>query len=892
MGMQRLFHGLSHFSRLVFRLRRRELDRDLNDEIEYHIEAKTEANIAKGMTPEEARRAARIELGGVEQVKEKVRSVRTGAWVERLFRDVRFATRMLRRNIGFTTVAVLTLALGIGANTVVFSVLHRDLLHPLPYPHGNRLVFFGMVIPSVDSRPFIFTVFYQQLRRGRTPFESITSWRPGVAGCDLTEDQPLRLACVRAESTFLPTFGVALTVGRNFSTDEDGPDAPHVCLISYALWQSRFGGNPFALGQMLSINGQPTKVIGVLPRNFEWPTLDHVDLILPEALSTAELTNPMAGVVRAYARLKPGLNLAEARAQLGPALEEWRRASPPMFRKEMRLGLLSVREDQVGSIRPALLILFGASLALLLLGTANVANLLLARGAAREHELAVRAALGASRASVMRLQLAESTLLGLLGGAVGTGIAFALLNLFVALAPAGIPRIAQAGLGIPVLAFVLGASVLSGIICGLIASCNPPSVHALLGGSALDPHRARLGGALVAGQVAISFVLVIGAGLFLETLRKIETVPLGIETNHVITAEITLGHAYASSAAGELFARLEAGLRSLPGVTGLAVSDSLPPTGGERAHQLSDIRPEGRAAFPKGTGGLVGWRTITPGYFQILGIPLLKGRGFTASDEDPDADVIILNAKLAERLFASETAIGQHLQLSVPSGPWYTVIGVSGDVKYLNQAGRVEPSGPEYYLPRKRLVSAGEAPESPDRHAFFLVRSPMKPVAVERLVRSEIASLDPTLPAEMSTLTARVDALRVGPRFNAALISLFAALGFLLATVGLYGVVSFLVAARTNEIGVRMALGASPHRVLGIVLGRGVRLILAGLVVGAALAFALTHLLQGLLYGVSVRNPIIAGVGALLLLIAGLAACYIPARRATKVDPMAALRYQ
>ena len=391
----------------------------------------------------------------------------------------------------------------------------------------------------------------------------------------------------------------------------------------------------------------------------------------------------------------------------------------------------------------------------------------------------------------------------------------------------------------------------------------------------------------------MSFVLVIVAGLLLETLRNIDAAPLGMETSHIVTAEITLNHSYSGPGApSEFFDRLEAGLRTLPGVTGVGVSDSLPPTGGGRAQPLSDIRPEGRPAFPKGTGGLVGWGIVTPGYFQVLGIPLFKGRGFTASDQDPDTNVVILNEKLAQRLFASESAVGQHLQLSLPSGPWYTVVGVSGNVKYVNQSGRVEPSDPEYYLPRKRLMRIGTSPESSDRHAFFLVRSPMKSAAVEQLVRGEIASLDPTLPAEISSLTARVDLLRVEPRFNAALISLFAALGFLLATIGLYGVVSFLVAARTKEIGVRIALGASPHSVLGIVLARGIRLVVAGLAAGTALAFTFAHLLQGLLYGVSAGNPAIAGAAALLLLAAGSVACYIPARRAMRVDPMVALRYE
>ncbi len=876
--------------RAVFGKRQR--DATLDEELQTHLAMLVEQNLERGMTPEEARRAAKMSLGGEEQIKEAVRDYRGLPLLETLAQDTRFALRMLRKSPGFTVVAVLTLALGIGANAAVFSVLYRDLLHPLPYPHGNRLVFFGMVIPSADSRPFLFAASYEQLRRSGIPFESMTSWRPGTNGCDLTEDRPLRLTCARAESTFLPTFGISPVLGSNFSAEEDGPDAQAVCLISYALWQSRFGGNASAIGQMLSIDGQSTRVIGVLPRDFEWPTLDHVDVVLPEALSTAELTNPMAGVVRAYARLKPGVSLAEARAQLEPALEEWRRASPPMFRKEMRLGLLSVREDQVGSIQPALLVLFGASFALLLLSAANVANLLLARGAAREHELAVRAALGASRGNLFRLQLAESTLLGLLGGAVGAGIAFALLRLFVTLAPAGIPRIAQVGLGTPVLAFVLGTSLVSGVICGLVPASTAPPVHAVLAGSSASPRRARLGTVLVVGQVAMSFVLVIAAGLFLETLRNIDATPLGIETKHIITAEITLGHAYVPSAASEFFARLEAGLRTLPGITGVAVSDSLPPTGGGRARPISDIRAEGHPAFPKGTGGLVGWGIVTPGYFEMLGIPILEGREFTTSDQDADAHVVILNEKLAERLFANGSAIGQHLQLSVPSGPWYTAVGVSGDVKYLNRAGRVQPADPGYYLPRKSLGALGAAPEATDRHAFFLVSSPMKAATVEQLVRGEIASLDPILPVDISTLAARVNLLRVEPRFNAALISLFAALGFLLATIGLYGVLSFLVAKRTREIGVRMALGASPRSVLGMVVRRGIRLILAGLAVGAVLAFALAHVLRGLLYGVSAGNPAIAGAAVLLLLLAGLAACYIPARRAMRVDPMVALRYE
>jgi len=439
----------------------------------------------------------------------------------------------------------------------------------------------------------------------------------------------------------------------------------------------------------------------------------------------------------------------------------------------------------------------------------------------------------------------------------------------------------------------VGASLLSSLICGLVSVLAPQPVRALAAGPSLGPRRARLGAALVAAQVAVSIVLVIGAELFLDTLRNIETIPLGMDTSHIVTAEVTLGRAYGQSQAwAEFFDRLDTRLCNLPGVTGVAMSDSAPLGGPHRAHQFFDIRVEGRPPFPKGTGGLVGWRIVTPGYFETLGIPILQGRGFLSDDQDEHAAVIVVSKKLADRLFSGERPVGQHLQLSVPSGPWYTVIGVAGDVTYLNESGRVGRIDPEYYVARKNLSALGTSPEGADRHAFFLVRSPMNSIAVEQFVRDEVASLDPTLPTEISTLTARLNLLRVEPRFNAALISLFATIGFLLAMIGLYGVLAFLVSSRTREIGVRMALGAKPESVLTMVVWHGVRLMLMGFVPGAGIAFAVAHFLQGLLYGVSPLNPALAGVAALLLLFAGLAACYVPARSASRVDPMAALRYE
>jgi predicted permease len=819
--------------------------------------------------------------------------------LEAPIRDVRYATRVLSRRPGFSIVAVLTLALGIGANAAIFSVVYRALLQPLPYPHAGRLVLFGMIVPAADSRPILSAASYAKLNNEPTPFASDTSWRPGVSGCDLTETRPLRLACARAASTFLPTFDVRLVLGRNFTAEEDRPDAPRVCLISYALWQSRFAGNRGVLHQTISLDGKPTRMIGVLPRGFEWPTLDRVDVVLPEALTAAERTQPMAGFVRAYARLKPGVSIAQARAQLEPVFENWKQAMPPIFRKQVRLGLLTIRQDQSGSIVQALWVLFGAALALLLLAVANVANLLLARGAAREREFAVRAALGAGRWNLIRLQLTESTLLGLAGGVVGAGMAFGLLRVLVALAPAGIPRIAQADLGAPVIGFIVAASLFAGLLCGLAPAMTASAGRRLIAGRSLGAPRPRLGAALVVAQIAVSLALLIGAELFLQTFRNLENAPLGIRPSDVVVANITLGRLGYNQpgAASGFFDRLEASLRALPGITGVAISDSLPPHGGERARPFFTIRAEGRPAFEKGTGGIVGWRAVSPGYFQMLRIPILNGRGFEAADTSPAANHIVLSKLLAGRLFPQENPVGRHIQLQTARGQglWYTVVGVAGNVKYVTASGRIDPAGPEYYVARKNAAALGPAgtpPPSSARHAFFLVKSPLEASAVERMVRGEVAALDPTLPVTISTLGSRIARLRVRPRFNAALTGLFAALGLLVASLGLYGLLSFLVAGRTQEIGMRMALGAEPGRMLRMVVWRGAKMVFAGLAVGAAVSLAAALQIRGLVYGISPTDPTIPIAAALLLLIAALAACYFPARRAARIDPASALRHE
>ena len=876
--------------RALFQKKRAE--QEMDDELRFHLEKQTEQNIARGMSEEEARFAALRTFGNVGHVKEECRDTWGARFIQELAADFRYGLRQLRRNPGFTVVAVLTLALGIGANAAIFSVLYRNLIRPLPYPNADRLVMFGVVVPALDSRPFFFGFSYLGLRHEQTPFESMASWRPGVHGCDTAAPQPQRMECAQVESTFLPTFGVRPVLGRNFTSEEDLPGGPPVCLISYGMWRSRFGGSPAALGQALSLDGESTRVVGILPRDFEWPTLAHVDIVLPEKLPPVAKGQSPGMALRAYARLKPGVSIEQARAQLQPFLEQFIQSAPPMFRKEIRMGIIPVREDQVGSVRQALWVLFGATLALLLLATANVTNLMLARAEVRQRELAVRSALGAGRWRLLQMRLIESTLLGLGGGIAGLGMGFGLLRVSVALAPAGIPRIEQAHLALPGVLLITGMSLLSGVLCGLGSSLAIPPAHLLLGSRTTGSLRRRLRSALVAAQVAVSVVLLAGAGLLLRTLRNIENIPLGMDTSHVVTADVTFGKqtfVRPGEAAG-FFDRLETRLSALPGVTSVALCDSLPPSGAEHSMPFFVLHPEGHPPFEKGTGGMVAWRAVTPGYFTMLDIPIIEGRSFVASDRGSQANVIILSKSLADRLFPGENPVGRRVQFTPPPGPWHDVVGIAGNVK---NAGLIQEADPEYYLVRKNAPDLG-LPNFPDlqRHAFFLVRSPLAAGGVASMVRGAIASLDSTLPAQISTLDARVDRLRAQPRFDAVLTGLFAMLGLLLAGIGLFGLVSYSVARRTSEIGVRMALGAQKRDVVNLIVRQGLKLLLMGLIIGIGGALAVTRFLSSMLYGVTPTDPLTFIAVSLILITVALAACYIPARRAAKVDPIVALRYE
>ena len=874
------------FSRAWAFLHKRRLDEDLREELQAHLDALMEEKINSGMTSEGARAAAIREFGGLEQTKEVYRQQRGLPFLDVALQDLRFALRGLVRRPGFAIASVLTLMLGIGATTAVFSVVDRILFRSLPYPHDDRLVSFGLLAP-IERNEFMLGAGYVDFRREPGPFEAITSMTPGTSDCDVTEQNPVRLNCAQVEQTFLPTFGTEPLLGRNFTADEDRKDAPLVAILSYGLWKSRFGGNPDVLHRTISLDGKTAQIIGVLPGRFEMPTLRPADILIPQALDEAQQRqSPTGAVLRTFARMKPGVDVTQASAALQPWFELAVSGAPPEFRKEIHLSVRTLRERQTSDARLASWILLGSVFAVLLVACSNVANLLLARATVRERELAVRAALGASRGRLARQSLTESLLLGLLGGAAGCALAAILIRVFVSIAPEGIPRVQQAGLDVRVGLFTVVVALASALIFCLAPALYKPSAEIMMGKEQIS---ARRGGSLrqilVVTEIAISIVLLASAGPLLRSLWKLQNAPTGMETENVLTGAISLGsHNYREAEQQfAFFTDLEARLERFPGVTSVALSDSIPPAGQMRSTILAAVEVAGRPTLAEGTGGPVGWRAVTPDYFSALAIPIIEGRGFRQEDRLPSENPIILGETLARKLFPGESAVGKQVRLFKDPGPWRTVVGVAANVK---NDGLQTNGDPEFYLPWKNDPSI-------DLHAgYVIVRTRLNPMSVASWIRSETAALDATLPVTVETMSQRVGKLTERPRFNAMLLCLFAGIAVLLAAVGIYGVIGFLVVERTREIGVRLALGATPHSILKMVLSSVARCTIGGAVLGLLGAWFCTRLLESLLFEARAHDPMIFGMAISALVAVALLAAWIPARRAMRVDPMIALRYE
>lgn len=865
--------------RLLHLLRRNAADKALDDESRFHIECQTQANIEAGMPPAEARRAAVLEFGPVEGLKEECRSARGVDWLDQLGQDLRYAFRNFRHRPAFTLTAVAVTALGIGSAAAVFGVVDRVLFRGQPYSRPETIVSVGMAFPIFEY-DFLTSTSYRELKRDHPPFESVTSWS-GVVPCDLTEFNPVRMQCARVESTFLPFLGVQPALGRNFTAAEDLPGVPRVALLSHSFWKSRFGGQPAAIGRTISLDSMAFTIIGVLPESFELPSLDKADVVFPQALPAND-TPRTTRAIRVFARLKPGVTAAQAVPMLAPFYDYiFRTEAPPQYRNEAKLRVRPLREFQSGDVHTPSWALLAAVLLMLLIACANVTSLLLARTLARGRDLAVRAALGASRARLIRQSLTEALLLALCGAAAGYLLARLLLSLFVLLAPPGVPHLSSAAIDLRVLIFLLAGALACGLAFGLTSALVTPRPAWLTGHRIAGDRSLRARHFFLAAQVALSLVLLSSSALLLESLWNQRTLHLGLSSDRAVTAEITLSLRYRTPAERQaFFDTLESRLRSMPGIRSVAHSDSLPPGGISRNQPYFALQAEGRPATPRGTGGIVVWRAVSSSYFDALRIPILRGRAFAAEDARPEVRSIILSEMLAKRLFPGQDPLGKRMKRFFDAD-WHTVVGIARDVR---NGGLADSTSPEYYVPRRI------APDSFFRTANFILRGDAPASVMQSWLRAEVAALDRTIPLSPRTLDEWIGELAARPRFHALLLTLFAALGLLLAAIGLYGLMSFLVAQRTSELGVRLALGATPANVTRMLLAQALRFTLPGLLAGLLGATAAARALRTLLFHVSPLAPAPFLSAAALLLLAVLLAAFLPARRAARLDPVVTLR--
>ena len=855
-----------------------EFDAELESYVEQHIDDA----VRSGLNKSEARRQALLRLGGAEQARQAYRDRATLPWLESVLRDVRYALRGFRRNPVFAVTAILTLALGIGTTAAVFSVVDRILFRPLPYAHDDRLVSVGLTAPIIPQE-FVLGGWYYEWRDHQRPFTALTS-EAGVNACDLTEHNPAHLSCASVDANFLPTLGISPILGRNFKPEEDRPNGPKVALISYSLWISHFNRDPGVVNRLIDIDGSQVRVIGVLPSDFEMPALEQADLVVPQAVDESKVEPDR--VMYAFARLKPGITAAQAAEQLQPEFNYALSQAPARFRSEVHLRVRSVRERQMQDARQAAWVLFGAVLAVLLIACANVASLLLTRATARERELAVRSALGASRNRLIRQALVESVILSVSGTVAGCALARGLLYVFVAMAPFGLPFLHRAQLDGRILGFTVVLALVCGLLFGIIPALHRPRSMALAARALPSGTRAVMRKILVTGQIAASVILLAGAALLMRSFTSLQMQPLGLQTSGVVTARISLNRYTFTTPQARMrfFLDAEAALRRLPGAAAVGLSDTVPPGGYHRDHIYSIMEVAGRPPMTGGTGGMVAWRWVTPDYFKALDIPVVRGHNFTEAQRTSSDHFMIISSALASRLFPGQDPLGQRVK-PVPGGPWFTVQGVAANVK---NSGISEEDEPEYYQLWRSEAEDWQQPHS----AALVVKTTVAPAAMASWIRAQISAIDSTVPVDIETLSERVSGLADRPRFETALLTFFACIGLVMAIIGLYGVVTFMAVQRTQEIGIRMALGATRTDVLRLVLREGFRLIVMGGAIGLVAALALSRVLQSVLFGVSPHDPVSFAAVTVLLALVALMAILIPARSAMKIDPMTALRWE
>jgi putative ABC transport system permease protein len=879
---------LSSLWRNLFRKARKE--EDLTAELDAYLELLIEQKIKEGLDPAAARRAALVELGGREQVKERVREVRMGYWLETVGQDVRYALRLLRRQPGFTLIAVLTLALGIGANTTIFSAMEAVILHPFSFPNQERLmVIYERMLGAGVDRANVTPGALHDWREQSKAFEQFVT--ANYDDFDLTGgDQPEQLRGYRVTAGFFTALGAGPLLGRTFQPEEDRLGREQVVVLKHSLWERRFGSDPKILGQTIKLNNQTYTVIGVMPREFNFPYAGG-ELWIPFVFFPKDLQDREHRYLRVIGLLKPGVSLAQGDAEIR-ALSRRAQLQYPATNSGVDAFAVGLNEDYTRETRPYVSFLLGAVAFVLLIACANVANLLLARGAARQKELAVRMALGAGRWRVMRQLLTESLLLALAGGALGVGLSVWGVATLANGIPRGfsqfIPGWERLGINGWALGFTILASLVTGVLCGLLpawqatkADFNEKMKEG--GKGATGGARNRWRSSLVVAEVALSLVLLIAAGLLIRSFIKILNTDLGFNPDNTMAMEIRLPRDRYPQPEQRvnLYQELAQRVEALPGVAAVGLGDGLPPGGW--SHSLFQI--VGQPLLPKSEQPRTGVMVTSPGYFAAVRTPLRAGRMFTARDDVKAPRVALVNEAFARRHFADGSAIGQ--RLTFDGDPPHEIVGIVANTMNGNFDNVAEPV---VYRPFAQLagrVMALIVREQPNRTGEENVTQ------LAGAIRQELAALDANLPlSEVKTLHEAYRERSSPNRVLTALLGIFALLALVMATVGLYAVMSFAVAQRTHEIGVRMALGAQTRVVFVMVMKQGLRLICPGLILGLIGAFAVTRLLSQMLYGVAASDPLTYALVAGLLLATALVACIVPALRATKVDPLVALRHE
>ena len=865
-------------------------EQDLAEELESHLQMHTDDNLRAGMTPEAARREALIQLGGLEATKETLRDRRRVPIVEAVAQDLRFAARTLRRSPGFAAVTILTLGLGIGANTAIFSIVNAVLIERLPFRDPDRIMVVWEESARRPGRPnHISPSNYIRWQERQTVFSSMSAlydWR-----ANLTRDgAPEELVAQDVTANFFETLGVAPALGRGFAPGEGVKGNDRVAVLSFGLWQRRFGGDPGILGKSIQLNGRAFTVIGVTPRDvglyLKKGSLvgKPAQLWTPFAF-TEEMRAPRGRYMSAIARLKPGVSRQEAQTQMAGIAAGLVREFPD-HDTGWSVLLVPVHEEISGEMRPTLLVLLGAVGFVLLIACANVASLLLARGISRVKEIAIRTALGAARLRVLSQLLTENLLLAVLGGAVGLLIARWGARLLVAMSPSDLSGLAQARLSAPVLAFTAAVSLLTAAICGLAPALTASrgDVQESLkessrqGGTGLRTGRLRK--AFVVTQVALAVVLLVGAGLMLRSLRSLHRIDPGFDPKGILTARVTLpsGLYEEDGKVLRFFEQAVDRVGKIPGVRAAGAISYLPFTGVGAATGFTIL---GEPEPPAGQGPVTDVRVCDNGYFRVMHVPLLRGRLFTDLEMRTQSDVVIIGEALARRYFPGRDPIGQKVTIdmkddNVPT----TIIGIVGDVRQADLATEARPMA---YWPHPQLVMSAMT---------LTIRTDADPLAAAPMVERAIQSIDKDQPvSDVRTMEQWVSSSLARERFGSVLIVTFAALALLLAAIGIYGVMSYVVGQRMTEIGIRAALGAEAADLRGLILRDGARLVLLGLAIGAPLSLLLSRGLTSLLYETRGTDPVTFAVVVGLLGIVALLASYVPARRAARVAPVEALRH-